>query len=145
MSLIVKRIDKQLPLGIERPKYLGDAGSDLISLYDVVVVPHGFKILKHNFAVDIPVGYYGYIYPRSSIITKYRGMLLIECSPIDCGFRGEIFTMVTNLSDEEIFIPANSRISQFVLIKHATVLDIDEQEVLSPSSRGTNGFGSSGT
>jgi dUTP pyrophosphatase len=144
MRLPIKQVDQKTPLGIVEPKYPGDAGADLVVLADSVVLPHGFTILRHNFAMEVPEGCFGYIYPRSSTITKYRGSLLVVCSPIDSGFRGEIFTMISNLSEEEVFIPKNTRISQLVLVKHATIEKLQLVDELTPSSRNTNGFGSSG-
>ena len=144
MKIPVKKINSANPLGIEKPKYPGDAGLDLIAPFDFVILPRGFQIIKHNFSIVIPEGFFGFIYPMSSTITMYRGELLVSCSPIDSGFRGEIFTMLTNISDEEIFISANTRLSQMVFLNHMAVEDVEIKDELAPSSRGANGFGSSG-
>lgn len=145
IKLPIRQIDEKTIVGVTAPKYEGDAGCDLVNVSDVTLLPKGFTLVRHNFAMELPLGYYGHIYPRSSTISKYRGSLLVMSSPIDSGYRGEIYTMIQNLSDQEIWIPSGTRISQLVIIHHAQVTDITLLTELSKSERNTNGFGSSGT
>ena len=145
MNLRIKKTNKNCPIGIIIPKYKDDAGCDLVSVADIELKPGELGIIRHNFAIEIPIGYFGYIYPRSSTISKYFGNLLIMSSPIDAGYRGEIFTLVRNISSQnEYFIEKGTRLAQLVIIPHIQIDSLEETEFLAKSDRDINGFGSSG-
>jgi dUTP pyrophosphatase len=66
-------------------------------------------------------------------------------SVLDSGYRGEIFVMIANFTDEPVFLPAGSKIAQMVptpVLTHCGMIEVAE---LPASSRGDRGFGSTGS
>jgi dUTP pyrophosphatase len=65
-------------------------------------------------------------------------------SVIDSGYRGEIFVMIANFTDDPVFLPAGSKIAQMVptpVLTHCGMIEVAE---LPESSRKKDGFGSTG-
>lgn len=144
MNLKIKQLQLEQPAGVSLPAYPGDAGLDLIALTDIRIHAKTYVDVPHGFAIEVPEGYFGYVLPRSSTIRHNRGNLQVMASPIDSGYRGEIFTMVRNNGDFPITISAGQRISQMVILPFAYISNLDVVDELSESLRSTNGFGSSG-
>jgi len=128
------------------PKYAkhGDAGIDLVAV----------EVLKENdrqitygtgLSIEIPIGYVGMIYPRSSI-RKKPIMMSNSVGVIDSGYRGEIQVTFNKLDDcvlpEDVYEVGN-RICQLVIIAIPTINLIPVQK-LSDSDRGKGGHGSTG-
>lgn len=115
--------------------------------FDLVATECGFDktemfICKTGIAVEIPPGYFGAIFPRSSI--RNTPLILSNCvGVIDSGYRGEItfsFRWHAHAGDE---YKAGDRIGQIVILPLPEV-EFEEVLVLSDSQRGTGGFGSTG-
>ncbi len=102
--------------------------------------PPSFGVIRTGVHVEMPDGYWGAILPRSS--SNKIGMF-VPFSVIDNGYRGELFPMVHNLSDKTIYIERGKKFAQFVMFP-MIVLPLIQVEKLSQSTRGTNGFGSTG-
>lgn len=119
----------------------GDAG------FDLVAVECGFDknqtfTCKTGIAVEIPPGYFGAIFPRSSIRNKPL-ILKNSVGVIDSGYRGEIvFSFQWIPSGVEAY-KAGDRIGQLVILPLPEV-EFEEVLVLSDSQRGVGGFGSTG-
>ena len=65
-----------------------DAGFDLVAT-ECDFAPGGMFVCKTGIAVEIPPGYFGAIFPRSSI--RNTPLILSNCvGVIDSGYRGEI-------------------------------------------------------
>ncbi|HEY0882273.1 MAG TPA: dUTP diphosphatase, partial [Archangium sp.] len=62
---------------------------------------------------------------------------------IDADYRGEVGVILVNLSKERVVLKRGDRIAQLVIApsSQATLVEV---EVLSDTSRGTGGFGSTG-
>lgn len=130
----------------------GDSGMDICSLTEAKVKPGQIKILSTGLATEIPEGYELQVRPRSGHAVE--GLTLVNApATLDSGFRGEIKLIVINLLsdpssmfytvDKSISIKKGERVAQLVLAK-VPKLPIVEVEELSPSQRGTSGFGSTG-
>ncbi len=94
-----------------------------------------------GIAVEIPKGYVGFLMPRSSI-SKTRHLLKNSVGVIDSGYRGEIkfrFSPDTTRTAYSV----GDRVGQIVFIRLPKI-DMEEVDELSPSNRGTGGFGSTG-
>lgn len=129
------------------PKYAkpGDAGFDLTAV-DVHIDNDrnlGSKYYyRTGLAFEIPAGYVGLIFPRSSIFKT--GMMLTNCvGVIDSGYRGEVSFIFRNLQNNPIY-QIGDRIGQMIIMPfpHVEFQEVDE---LSDTERGTGGFGSSGS
>ena len=125
------------------PKYakVGDAGLDLVVTTikdESYQVTYGFGI-----AIEIPEGYVGLVFPRSSI-KKTDMVLSNSVGVIDSGYRGEIMATFKKLAgsvSNKYFV--GERAAQLLIIPYPQV-EFEEAETLSDSERGEGGFGSSG-
>lgn len=120
----------------------GDAGLDLtaVSLHKDPVEP--FIEYGTGLAVEIPPGYVGLMFPRSSI--SDRGMSLANAvGVIDSNYRGEIkLRFYFKSCTYEIYEPGD-RVGQLIVLPYPRVC-VKEVEQLSKSSRDKGGFGSTG-
>lgn len=102
------------------------------------IVSYGFGI-----AFEIPKGYVGLIFPRSSVYKKNLDMS--NCvGVIDSDYRGEISAKfrLLNPNLDNVYI-SGERIAQIVFIKHDDV-DFKVSEELSETIRGAGGYGHTG-
>jgi dUTP pyrophosphatase len=119
--------------------YAHDAGLDLKSATKATIDPGAIVSFKTGIFAQIPEGYVGLLFPRSS--TKVR--LANTVGVIDSSYRGEIIVKLENASDKPVTIGQYDRICQLVIVPIIcpTPLYVDE---LDPSPRGEGGFGSTG-
>lgn len=118
----------------------GDAGMDL---YSVRMEKDNNQNDVHytGLAVEIPEGYVGLLYPRSSI-SKTSCALRNSVGVIDSGYRGEImvkFGCSTNLNCYRV----GDRVAQLIIMPYPQI-ELEEVEELSDTDRGDGGFGSTG-
>lgn len=125
------------------PKYahIGDAGFDLTA---ISVEYLGSKIkYGTGLAFEIPEGYVGLIFPRSSI--HKSNLRLSNCvGVIDSSYRGEVLAIfdLDHSKNGEIF-KIGDRIAQMVIMPYAS-MKFEEVQDLSTTIRGIGGFGSTG-
>lgn len=123
----------------------GDAGMDLTAIskgYD----DNGNVIYHIGIAMEIPLGYVGLIFPRSSN-SNHNLLLSNSVGVIDSGYRGGIVVKFKKINkafgvgESEYYI--GDRVAQLVIIElpNITVTEVNE---LSSSERGDGGFGSTG-
>ena len=121
------------------PKYAkpGDAGLDLTAADRKV---EGiWNTYYTGLAVEIPSGYVGLLFPRSSVY-KTEQRLANSVGVIDSGYRGEIM-MKFNRSIKEYKI--GDRIGQLIIMPYPKI-EFKEVKELTASNRGSGGFGSTG-
>ncbi len=123
----------------------GAAGLDLSAAIDepVVLAPGARAAIGTGWAVEIPIGYEGQVRPRSGLALRHGVTVLNAPGTIDADYRGELKIILINLGSEPVVISAGMRIAQLVVAAVAQVT-IAEVMSLSPSERGTGGFGSTG-
>lgn len=129
--------DAQLPA----KAFADDAGFDLTVVENKLIPAGGSLDVPTGIAIAMPPGWWGRIIGRSSTMRK-RGLLVVE-GVIDAGFRGELFTCVYNPGDKLEPVFAGERLAQLLFLPVPNV-HWSERHELTPSERGTNGFGSSG-
>ena len=89
-------------------------------------------------------GYAGLIIPRSGLAARQGISIVNAPGLIDSGYRGEIKVPLINLDPTEVFnYEKGERIAQLVIIATPTITLHNTYE-LPESSRGAQGFGSSG-
>jgi len=123
----------------------GDAGMDLTAITNTIDFFTGVIEYKTGLSIEIPEGYVGLIFPRSSIYKKNL-TLCNSVGVIDSGYRGEITfkfrPAVLPISvDQEYNI--GDRIGQLVIIPYPQI-ELVESEELSETERNTGGYGSTG-
>lgn len=135
------KIKKLVPEAVV-PSYAksGDAGMDL-TCTSVGHSPYGQLVCSTGIAMEIPVGYVGLIYPRSSIF-KTGLVLSNHVGVIDSGYRGEI-KFIFNRSSNSLDYKLGDRIGQIIIMPYPTIT-FQEVTELNESVRGDGGFGSSG-
>lgn len=148
----------------------GDAGMDLTAV-SFEVDNYGNAVYHTGLAFEIPEGYVGLIFPRSSICKKDLS-LANAVAVIDSGFRGEVvikfkstirslnpITAIKNIIRHRIFkkggkwdivynfwdkkYKENERIAQMIILPYPRI-ELKESDILSETERGEGGFGSSG-
>lgn len=128
----------------------GDAGMDLTA-----VSKHedhaGNMVYGTGLAFEIPKGYVGLVFPRSSI-SDYGVSLANAVGVIDSGYRGEVtakFKPSFQFERGEPSLPAfreynvGERVAQIIIIPYPQITFVEADE-LSETERGTGGYGSSG-
>ena len=96
-----------------------------------------------GFALELPPGYHAEIYPRSSTGLKTRLRVPNSVGIIDSDYRGEYIVALHNDTDSVQIVEQHERIAQLVVMPYLE-LDYEECENLSETTRGANGFGSTG-
>ena len=122
----------------------GAVGYDLVTTEDATVLnvrAEDKAVMLHTgLSLEIPKGYHGKIYLRSSIGMNTKLRLANQTGIIDSDYRGEIMLPVDNMGTERINIAAGTRIAQLVIEKNIEVYF--EEAPLSVTKRGKGGFGS---
>lgn len=136
----------KLDSSISLPAYAheGDAGVDLRSTIDCVIEPFERFIVPTGVAFAIPEGYAGLVIPRSGLAAKHGISIVNAPGLIDSGYRGEIKVVLINLDAKKPFeIKTGDRIAQIMFTPYAQAC-LEQQATLDETSRGADGFGSSG-
>ena len=122
------------------------AGVDLRANIEapITIEPLGRALVPTGLFIELPVGYEAQIRPRSGLAIKKGITLLNSPGTIDADYRGEIKIILANISNEEFVVNDGERIAQMVIARHEQAEWI-EVEKLEDTSRGTGGFGSTGT
>lgn len=129
----------------------GDAGIDLTATskwYD----DDGNACYGTNRAFEIPKGFVGLLFPRSSN-AKQHLLLSNSVGVLDSGYRGEVmfkFKKTYNLIIENNFYHSESRqyeigdrIGQIIILPYPQI-EFEEVSELSETERGSGGYGSTG-
>lgn len=117
----------------------GDAGLDLTCVN--AYIKDGLWCCEIGLAFEIPKGYFGAIYPRSSI-SKTDLRLCNSVGVIDSGYRGPVFVFFDITADERLY-QKGDRCCQMIIQKYEQVFPIEVSE-LSQTERGHGGFGHTG-
>ena len=121
--------------------YEDDAGLDLKSDSNVVIMPGHTAMIKTGVRSQIPRGTVGLIKGRSGLAKK--GVTILG-GVVDSGYRGEIAVMLANLGHEDVWIDKGDRIAQLVVLSCDNDFELIEGVPEADTQRGENGFGSSG-
>ena len=121
----------------------GDAGLDLTAV-SIAKDSYGNVVYGTGLAIEIPEGYVGLIFPRSSN-SKTDLYLTNHVGVVDSGYRGEImFKFRSNPSlINAVIYQVGDRVGQLIIIPYPQI-ELVETAELSDSERGECGFGSTG-
>lgn len=150
MYVKIKKLDPNAVI----PQYAhnGDAGMDLVATrkwFD----EEGNICYGTGIAMEIPVGFVGLVFPRSSIAKK-QVLLSNAVGVIDSNYRGEIlakfkpsmalddFQCVTGVRMNNIY-QIGERICQIIIMPYPKI-EFEEVAELSETERQDGGYGSSG-
>ncbi len=142
VDIPITRLDTGLPL----PAYAheGDAGIDLFAREDAVIAPAGGRLLMPTgIAIALPIGYAGFVLPRSGLALKHGISVVNAPGLIDSGYRGELKVVLLNTDPTTSYaVSRGDRIAQLVVQKVEQVM-WREVDALDSFDRG-GGFGHSG-
>lgn len=144
-------LEKNLKIKIKKlhpnaiiPRYskLGDAGMDLTAV-SKNQDEYGNIVYDTGLAFEIPEGYVGLLFPRSSIFKKDL-VLSNSVGVIDSGYRGTVqfkFKPIDAFKLDEYEV--RERIGQIIILPYPQI-EFQEVDELSDTERSTGGFGSTG-
>jgi dUTP pyrophosphatase len=95
-----------------------------------------------GLAMEIPKGYVGLIFPRSSNAKKEL-LLCNSVGVIDSNYRGEIMVKFKTINGGSHIYSVGERIGQIIIMPYPQI-EFKEVEELSETNRGDGGFGSTG-
>ncbi len=136
--------------GLPAPAYQSElaAGLDLLAAIEegetVMLAPGSRALIPTGIAMELPAGYEGQVRPRSGLALRHGVTVLNSPGTIDADYRGEVKILLINLGNEPFAIRRGERIAQLVICAVAQAkLELTHQ--LDATSRGSGGFGSTGT
>lgn len=116
------------------------AGFDLYASKPAVLSSHEPKLVATGLAFEIPDGYVGVVYSRSS--TAQQGVVITPLL-VDADYRGEVFILASNQNDWPVEVRTGDRIAQMRIEKLIDTEYVWADE-LSETVRGSGGYGSTG-
>lgn len=138
MEVKVKRLSKNSV--IPQYSHCGDAGMDLTATD--MYFENGNIVYHTGLAFEIPKGYVGLVFPRSSNAKKDL-ILTNSVGVIDSGYRGEVLAKFKPINSCKEFYQVGDRICQLIILPYPTI-ELTEVEELSDTERGSGGYGSTG-
>ena len=142
LDVPVVRLDPDLPLPVyARP---GDAGLDLLARGDVHLAARGGRALvPTGLAIALPLGYGGFVLPRSGLALRSGISVVNAPGLIDSGYRDEVKVVLLNTDPHEAYeVHRGDRIAQLV-VQRVEEVAWEVVDALEGEDRG-GGFGHSG-
>ena len=119
------------------------AGADLYAAIDeeITIKPNETAFIGTGIAFEIPNGFVGLVYARSSLGCKKGLAPSNKVGVIDSDYRGELIVALHNHSQETHVINPNDRIAQIVFTPYLKG-NFQVVDDLNDTNRGNGGFGS---
>lgn len=120
----------------------GAAGFDLYATKGTMLVRGYPQKVPTGLAFEIPPGYVGVVYSRSS--TAMKGIVITPLL-VDANYRGEVFVLANYLCTDSVSykVKAGDRIAQ-MRIEKLVDTGYEWADELSETARGAGGYGSTG-
>ena len=139
-KLSVQRLSENAFLPTKATKFA--AGVDLYSAHHYRIEPQNKQLIKTDLAIAIPANCYGRLAPRSSL--AMNSFIHVGAGVIDSDYRGNISVLLFNFNKTAFLVKPGDKIAQLIL-ERIYQADIIESNNLDNTSRGSRGFGSSGS
>lgn len=143
-KILIKRNSEKVLI----PKYEtpGSSGMDICAFIEenIEIKPMERKIVPTGFSLSIPNGFEIQIRPRSGLALKKGITVLNTPGTIDSDYNGEIKVILINTGNEPFVVENGLRIAQMIFAPVAKS-EFEEVNELPKTSRGSGGFGSTGT
>ncbi|WP_428050702.1 dUTP diphosphatase [Candidatus Avelusimicrobium caledoniensis] len=118
-----------------------DSGADLFALTRTVLPPHAVTHVHTGVCVELPEQTSGIIWGKSSVESKG---IKAMAGLVDAPYRGELIVCMYNLNDTEFVFEAGQKVAQLVVLP-TIYPSFEEAAELSDTTRGSGGFGSTGS
>ena len=139
---------KKLSNKVLTPKYetSGSSGMDIAAYIEqsIIINPGERALIPTGLSLCVPQGYEVQIRPRSGLAAKKGITVLNTPGTIDSDYRGEVKVILINLSKDVFSVRNGERIAQMVVCPIKQIV-VEEVKALPETSRGSGGFGSTGT
>ena len=116
----------------------GSVGLDFYSPEDYVIPPHRQLLIPTQIKLQIPLGYYGRIAPKSGLAILHQ--LHVGAGVIDPDYTGEIMILMINAASRAYSIKRDYPIAQLILEK-VSIPILKQVNEIPPTVRGTHGCG----
>ena len=143
MIVRIKKVDDRAVVPTYGSEY--SAGADLYAILDegLEILPHTTSFIHTGISIEIPEGYCGLIFARSSMGAK-RGLAPAnKVGVIDADYRGEVMVALHNHSDSIATVEPGERVAQLAIVPFLKA-EFEVADELSDTVRGVGGFGSTG-
>ena len=143
-QIIVKYFEESESASQPKRATAGSAGYDLFAVQAMTLFPNTCESVSLDCIWEIPKGYYGKIYPRSSLVKK---MITVDAGLIDSDYGGIVQMLIVNHSEATFNVRVGDRVGQVVFVEQIDTdfQKVEKKELLSKTKRGQGGFGSTGT
>ncbi|PSO45303.1 MAG: dUTP diphosphatase [Parcubacteria group bacterium SW_6_46_9] len=141
MDLKIKRMEKAEGITLPNFYHEGDVGCDIRAAEEVTVQPGKIESIDTGLKMQIPEGHAGLIWEKSGLAFNHG--IKTAGGVIDRGYRGEVKVAIFNAGDEPYTFARGDKIAQ-ILVQKVERPEVVAVEELSSSSRGEDGFGSTG-
>jgi dUTP pyrophosphatase len=123
------------------------AGLDLLAAVPeaepLVLQPGQYTLVPTGLSIALPEGFEAQLRPRSGLAARHGVTVLNAPGTVDADYRGEISVLLINHGGTPFTIRRGERIAQMV-IAPVTQAELVSVTKLSPTGRGSGGFGSTG-
>ena len=116
----------------------GSVGLDFYSPEDYEIPPHRQLLIPTQIKLQIPLGYYGRIAPKSGLTILHQ--LHVGAGVIDPDYTGEIMILMINAASRAYSIKRDDPIAQLILEK-VSIPILKQVNEIQPTVRGTHGCG----
>lgn len=120
--------------------HITDAGLDLYSPVDVLIMPQASAVIDTGVHVELPPGSVGFLKSKSGLNVRHG---ILGEGVIDAGYTGSIRVKLYNHGGDTYKIRRGDKITQLVILP-VILPDLEQVEMLEDTDRGVNGFGSTG-
>ena len=117
-----------------------DAGLDLYSPFDVMIMPRANAVIDTGVHVELPPGSVGFLKSKSGLNVKHG---ILGEGVIDAGYTGSIRVKLYNHGGDTYKIRRGDKITQLVILP-VILPDLEQVDRLDDTERGCGGFGSTG-
>ena len=138
MNLKVKKLRQEAK--INSPAHPGDVGYDVFATQEVLIKPGQRFKMPLGIAMEFDDTHYCRVEEKSGL--AQRGIITMG-NVIDSSYRGEIHATLFNCGKESIHFKLGDKVAQLVFIR-ADTPKVELVEELSDTTRGADGFGSTG-
>ena len=116
-------------------------GLDLYSPTGALIPAHNKVLVNMGIALQIPMGYYGWIASRSGLALHHH--IHVGAGVVDPNFTGPVQVLLLNFGHQDYAIEANNCIAQIILERIAYPILCEVPQILQ-TELGAQGFGSMG-
>ena len=133
--------DAGLDLRARETKTIYPTPAKMTATYRTSEQPDNSATFDTGVHIELPHGWYGKIESKSGLNVNHG---IVSCGGvIDEGYVGSIAVKLYNLSGEPYTVQAGDKIAQLVIMPYIAP-ELEVVNELESTSRGTNGFGSTG-